>query len=116
LEALRAYWREVRPGGDWLFPARRAGGAVDVCVWADHPPTPSCMQKRFAATVRAAKVTRHVTLHDLRRAYATHLLEHGVELRRLQVALGHAEPKTTAMYAHVSDELLKTIPSPLSFL
>ena len=57
-----------------------------------------------------------MTLHDLRRAYATHLLEHGEELRRLQVALGHADPSTTALYAHVSNEQLRSIPSPLSFL
>jgi len=116
LEALRAYWREVRPVGDWLFPARRNGGARDLTEWADHPPHATCMQKRFAAAVRAAKLRRNVTLHDLRRAYATHLLEHGVELRRLQVALGHAEPSTTALYAHVSNEQLRSIPSPLSLL
>lgn len=57
-----------------------------------------------------------MTLHDLRRSYATHLLERGIELRRLQVALGHAEPGTTALYAHVSLEQVRTIPSPLSFL
>jgi integrase len=116
LEALRAYWREVRPVGDWVFPARRTGGARDLPEWADHPPHATCMQKRMAAAVRAAKLQRNVTLHDLRRAYATHLLEHGEELRTLQVALGHADPATTALYAHVSNEQLRSIPSPLSFL
>jgi integrase/recombinase XerD len=116
LEALRTYWRGVRPEGDWLFPARRNGGARDVLEWGDHPVKAGTMQSRFATAVRAAKLTRHVTLHDLRRAYATHLLEHGVDLRRLQVALGHADPATTALYAHVSVEQLKSIPSPLSLL
>lgn len=74
------------------------------------------MQKRFAKAVRDAKLRRNVTLHDLRRAYATHLLERGTDLRKLQVALGHADPSTTALYAHVSLEQLRTIPSPLSFL
>lgn len=116
LEALRTYWRVVRPVGDWLFPARRNGGARDAFQWGDGPVGATTMQSRFATAVRAAKLTRHVTLHDLRRAYATHLLEHGVELRRLQVALGHADPATTAVYAHVSLEQLKSIPSPLSLL
>ncbi len=116
LEALRTYWRVVRPEGDWLFPARRNGGPRDVLEWGDHPVRACTMQSRFSSAVRAAALTRHVTLHDLRRAYATHLLEHGVELRRLQVALGHADPATTALYANVSMEQLKSIPSPLSLL
>lgn len=116
LSALRTYWRELRPPGPWLFPARRNGGAHDHRDWADRPPCPTGMQRRFRAAVRAAGIPRRVTLHDLRRSYATHLLEHGIDLRKLQVALGHAEPGTTALYAHVSHEQLRSIPSPLSFL
>ena len=117
LLVLRNYWREVRPaGGDWVFPARRTGGARDRVEWADHPPCPTTMQRRFREAVSAARLRRHVTLHDLRRAYATHMLEHGVELRMLQVALGHAKPSTTAVYAHVSVETIRTMPCPLTFL
>jgi integrase len=117
LEVLRSYWREVRPGGgDWVFPARRNGGARDRVEWAERPMSPTTMQRRFREAVAAAKLRRHVTLHDLRRAYATHMLEHGVELRMLQVALGHSKPSTTAVYAHVSVETLCTMPCPLKFL
>jgi integrase/recombinase XerD len=116
LLALRAYWREARPPGPWLFPARRSGGAADHREWGDRPPHPTGMQRRFRETVRAAGIPRSITLHDLRRSYATHLLERGIDLRRLQVALGHAEPGTTALYAHVSLDQLRSIPSPLSFL
>lgn len=116
LSALRAYWREVKPAEPWLFPARRQGSIPGRIEWADHPPHPTGMQRRFQDAVRAAHIQRSVTLHDLRRSYATHLLERGIELRRLQVALGHAEPGTTALYAHVSLEQVRTIPSPLSFL
>jgi integrase len=116
LEALRAYWREVRPKGDWVFPACRRGCAFDRVQWEDHPVHPTTMQRHFRQAVAAAKLSRHMTLHDLRRAYATHLFEHGIELRRIQEALGHAGPGTTARYAHVSAEQIRTMPTPLSFL
>jgi integrase/recombinase XerD len=118
LDALRAYWREVRPTGVWLFPARTHNARPgEPARWADHPPHASTLQRRFRAAVLAAGLHRDVTLHDLRRAYATHLLERGAaDLRKIQVALGHSEPSTTALYAGVSVELIRTIPSPLSFL
>jgi integrase/recombinase XerD len=118
LDALRAYWREVRPTGVWLFPARLRNARPGQPVrWADHPPHASTLQRSFRAAVLAAGLHRDVTLHDLRRAYATHLLERGAaDLRKIQVALGHSEPNTTAIYAGVSVELIRTIPSPLSFL
>ena len=55
-------------------------------------------------------------MHDLRRAFGTHMLEWGVHLRTIQVLLGHTLPATTARYTSVSAELIRRTPCPLDFL
>ena len=72
--------------------------------------------RALRAALRKAGIARKVRLHGLRHAYATHLLEHGVDIRRLQVLLGHANLRTTEVYAQVSTELLRRVPSPLDLL
>lgn len=65
---------------------------------------------------RAAKkagILQNVTPHMLRHSFATHLLEQGVDIRYIQTLLGHNSPKTTAIYAFVSDKSLRKIKSPL---
>jgi len=59
---------------------------------------------------------KKVTVHTLRHSYATHLYEHGIELRSIQALLGHNSSKTTEIYTHVAVTHLKKIPSPLQFL
>ena len=59
------------------------------------------------AAIQAARkdcgIHKHLTVHSLRHAYATHLLELGVDLRSIQAVLGHQRPETTARYAHLTE-------------
>ena len=59
------------------------------------------------AAIKAARIScgihKHLTVHSLRHAYAAHLLELGVDLRSIQVVLGHQKPETTARYAHLTE-------------
>ena len=74
------------------------------------------MSDRFAQARKRAGLRRRATLHDLRRAHATHLLEAGVDLRAIQVLLGHDRPETTARYTAVSVAMITRTPCPLEEL
>jgi len=107
LAVLRDYWRQCRPSGGWLFGQdRRPERAMD-CATAE---------RMVARAARRAGITRRVSPHTLRHSYATHLLEAGVDLRSIQMLLGHANLKTTARYTHVSDQHLRSVVSPLDRL
>ena len=102
LTDLRAYWLKYQPQ-KWLFP----GGRIDRHL------TERSVQKVFARAVQAAGIHKPVTTHCLRHSFATHLLESGTDLRYIQELLGHASPKTTQIYTHVSRKDLAQITSPL---
>lgn len=70
----------------------------------------------FKRSCVKAKIKKNVTLHSLRHAYATHLLESGTDLRIIQKLLGHNSIKTTMLYTHVSKKTLSNVKSPLDFL
>jgi site-specific recombinase XerD len=105
LELLRVYWRRFRPT-EWLFPGQPKSRPITVGS--------VCRHCRYVSEL--AGLGKHVTMHSLRHSYATHLLESGVDLRSIQLLLGHRSLKTTAIYAHVSKQRLAGTCSPLDLL
>ena len=105
LDILRAYWRRARPGL-WLFPGREAGEHVSV----------TALQDAYRVARRKMKPSKPVTAHCLRHSFATHLLESGVELRIIQVLLGHSHISSTTRYAQVATHLIANTPSPFDRL
>lgn len=92
LETLRAYYRACRPKGEWLFSNRTGKSPIDK----------STVQRVCRQAAKAAGLRKRVTTHTLRHSYATSLLEMGVDLRTIQMLLGHGSLNTTAVYLHVA--------------
>jgi len=105
LQILRAYWRRTRPAV-WLFPGREPGEHVSRPALQD-----ACRKAR-----RRAGIDKPVTPHTLRHSFATHLLESGVDIRVIQVLLGHADLSSTSRYTRVAANLIASIPSPFDRL
>jgi integrase/recombinase XerD len=119
LDVFSHYWRHTRPLQPWLFPSPRfiAVGVVHPQhPWFDKPITTRTMGRHFRELRERTGLRRRATPHWLRKAYATHLLEDGVDLRTIQVLLGHARPETTAIYTSVSAKMLTRCPCPLEGL
>lgn len=104
LAELRHYWSVVRPRRPWLFPTPKGH--------ADH----HAAGLGFRLAAARAGITRQVTFHSLRHAFATHLLSRGVEMRVLQVMMGHRDIKTTSLYAFVRADLMTAAPDLLAGL
>jgi integrase/recombinase XerD len=105
LQELRTYWRAYRPG-TWLFPNQKRTG----------PILRGTAQKVFYAAKERAGLQRGHGIHTLRHCFATHLLEAGVDLRTIQLLLGHSSLKTTALYLHVTEKKLAQLHSPFDLL
>ena len=82
----------------------------------ERPLTTRNIQKIIKGIRDRAGISKRVTPHTLRHSFATHLLENGVDIRKIQVLLGHSSLNTTQVYAHVSSEELKKIKNPLDML
>jgi site-specific recombinase XerD len=97
LAALRDYWKQDRPTG-WLFPGQVPG----------RPMGPSVVQKALPVARLKSGVRKPVTSHTLRHCFATHMLEAGVNLRVIQLLLGHSSLNTTARYLHVASRAVQS--------
>ena len=111
LELLRAWWRHGRaqrkmlPGG-WLFPGQNPV----------NPLTPRQLNRAFHRAREEAQIDKPVSLHSLRHAFATHLLEQHQDIRVIQRLLGHKKLDNTARYTHVATQRLRDIKGPLEYL
>jgi len=106
LAVLRNWWKVARPPV-WLFPNR--------LTHFDHV-TPRSLNRAFHDAARKAGIKKAVCLHTLRHCFATHLLEQNVDVRVIQVLLGHKKLETTAVYTHIAAKTLDGIDSPLDLL
>jgi integrase/recombinase XerD len=80
------------------------------------PMTPRSLQKAISLAAKRAGIGKEVTPHVLRHTFATHMLESGVDLRKIQMLLGHSQLNTTQLYLNLSNKELKDVKSPLDEL
>jgi integrase/recombinase XerD len=104
-ELLRCYWRSQRPA-EWLFPGARRGQPISV----------KTIFTACRKAAGAAGIAKSIHPHLFRHAFATHLLEAGVNLCTIQALLGHANLTTTARYLQVADVNVRGTTSPLESL
>ena len=105
LDLLRAWWRVARPQG-WLFPGRNPV----------QPMTTRQLNRACHAATQMAEINKRVSLHTLRHSFATHLLEQNIDIRVIQVLLGHAKLDTTALYTRVATKTIRDVMSPLDHI
>jgi len=74
------------------------------------------VQKILENSCKKAGIKEHYNIHRLRHSYATHCLEAGVDIRKIQEALGHSSPKTTMIYTKVTKDTIKGMISPLDLI
>ena len=92
--------RKTHQNPVWLFPATGRGGTQ--ARHATEPMTPTSVQAAFRAALKETGIHKKAAIHTLRHSYATHLLEAGVNLRQIQVYLGHNSVQTTWFYTHLT--------------
>jgi integrase/recombinase XerD len=105
LEWLREWWRAARPQA-WLFPGQNPV----------NPMSARQLSRAVRTAAQAAGIAKRVSPHTLRHSFATHLLEQNVDIRVIQVLLGHAKLETTALYTRVAVNTIRDVTSPLERL
>jgi len=105
LVELRSYWKKYRPK-DFLFPNPTKDGPLS-------RTTPSLI---FRAVKEKANIAKKVTFHSLRHTFATNLLESGVDIRTIQILLGHSSIISTTIYLHVARKDIDAVKSPLDLI
>lgn len=104
IELLREYYKKYKPR-HWLFEGK-----------PEKQYSRRNIQDFFKKAVNRSGIKKHATIHTLRHCFATHLLEHGTDLRYIQELLGHRSTRTTEIYTHVSNVAKNKIVSPLDNL
>jgi integrase/recombinase XerD len=105
LDLLRDWYCIARPAL-WLFPGR------DPML----PMTTRQLTRAVHIAARLAEIDKRVTPHTLRHSFATHLLEQNIDIRLIQVLLGHVKLETTALYTQVATNVIRAVTSPLDQL
>ena len=111
LDILRRWWREghgrdLLLDGGWLFPGQNPV----------NPLSTRQLSRAIRAAAADAQIDKRVSMHLLRHSYATHLLEQKVDIRLIQVLLGHNQLETTRLYTQVATDVLHEVASPLESL
>lgn len=101
---LRKYFKQYHPK-IWLFESTES-----------KQFTPRAIQKMFHQAFERTGISKHATVHTLRHTFATHMLENGEDVRKIQRLLGHKNIKTTEIYTHITSEAIRNIKSPLDNL
>lgn len=102
LDLLTEYWYQCGHPKGILFPSSLTGGYLD----------PGGVNLFIKESARRAGITRHVSSHACRHSFASHLFECGTDIKYIQALLGHADPRSTEVYLHVSNKTLLGIRSP----
>jgi integrase/recombinase XerD len=105
LEILRSYWKAARPK-EWLFPGGLPG----------QPITRDAVEHACTKAHQLSGLSKPVTPHSLRHAFAVHLLESGTDVRTIQLLLGHRSLATTARYLRIATSKVCSTSSPLDLL
>jgi integrase/recombinase XerD len=106
LRCLREYWKHARPPAPYLFP-----GALP-----ERPLSTDAVRRVVKKAIAECGFEKRVTPHTVRHSFATHLLESGVDIRTIQILLGHSSIRTTEQYTKVSTRHIARTRSPLDLL